>query len=141
MPPPALQTLASTVVIAAIKHRTKPFYGLQFHPEVATRRRRTVSATSAAARDVEVADIDYRTIADVRERVGKSRGSAGCRVGDSSVVAALLVRAIGNRSPASSWTTARSAKRGPTVSSTFRDWFQADAWQMRHFLGGTERVW
>ena len=129
-------TLASTDTcpVAAVKHRTKPFFGLQFHPEV--------SHTPEGGRilrnflhDVcgcqglwKMQTFMDRTIADMRDRVGKSRVICGLSGGvDSSVVAALLVKAIGPQ-VACIFVDNGLLREGEaeSVRHTFRDWFKAD---------------
>jgi GMP synthase (glutamine-hydrolysing) len=147
------ETLAETDTcpIAAVKHRTKPFYGLQFHPEV--------SHTPEGGRilrnflhDVcgcqglwKMQTFIDLTIADVRERVGKSRVICGLSGGvDSSVVAALLVRAIGKQ-VACIFVDNGLLREGEadSVRHTFRDWFKADlrmADASNRFLGALKGV-
>jgi GMP synthase (glutamine-hydrolysing) len=146
-------TLASTETcpVAAVKHRTKPFFGLQFHPEV--------SHTPEGGRilrnflhDVcgcqglwKIQTFMDRTIAEIRERVGKSRVICGLSGGvDSSVVAALLVKAIGAQ-VACIFVDNGLLREGEadSVKHTFRDWFKADlhlADASDRFLGALKGV-
>jgi GMP synthase (glutamine-hydrolysing) len=95
---------STTVHVAGMRHRTRPVFGVQFHPEVAhTPRGGEVIAnflfevcgaeptwTAGAFIDDEVAKI--------AQQVGKSRVICGLSGGvDSSVAAALVHRAIGDQ--------------------------------------------
>jgi GMP synthase (glutamine-hydrolysing) len=91
-----------TCVHAAVKHRTRPLYGLQFHPEVThTPDGKTILANflKQACRCTgtwRLGDFAEQTIRQVRDSVGSDRVICGLSGGvDSSVVAALLYRAIG----------------------------------------------
>ena len=98
------QPLAATDTcpIAAVKHRCQPVYGLQFHPEVTHTPQgqlifgnflKTICQCSGKWK---IGDFAREAIETIRERVGKGRVICGLSGGvDSSVVAALLVEAIG----------------------------------------------
>ena len=90
--------------IAAVRHRVLPVYGLQFHPEV-THTPQGGRVLANFLRRVcgcrgtwQLADVAQRLMHDIRERVGGHRVICGLSGGvDSSVTAALLYRAIGER--------------------------------------------
>jgi len=104
--PAGFITVASSVnaEIAAIAHTGKPYYGLQFHPEV-THTKQGQALLSRFVVDIcgcraqwTAANIVDDAIARVRQRVGKDSVLLGLSGGvDSSVVAALLHRAIGQQ--------------------------------------------
>jgi GMP synthase (glutamine-hydrolysing) len=151
--PSEFETLAvtDTCPIAAVRHRTRPFFGLQFHPEV--------SHTPEGGRilrnflhDVcgcqglwKMTTFIDRTVAEVRERVGKSRVICGLSGGvDSSVVAALLLKAIGPQ-VACIFVDNGLLREGEaeSVKHTFRDWYKADlhvADASARFLGALKGV-
>jgi len=95
----------ATCPIAAVKHRTRPVWAIQFHPEVA----HTPFGSTILGNFLDRAcgspgtwTMDQfldRAVADVRAKVGdEERVVCGVSGGvDSSVVAALLARAIGRR--------------------------------------------
>jgi GMP synthase (glutamine-hydrolysing) len=91
-----------TCPVAAVRHSSRPIYGLQFHPEV--------SHTPQGARVLrnflyevcgcqgrwQIGSFLEQTVADLRKRIGNHRVICGLSGGvDSSVTAALLVRAVG----------------------------------------------
>lgn len=94
----------STCPIAAVKHRSLPIFGLQFHPEVTHTPLGTrllgnflkqVCGCSGAWR---MGDFAEETIDHLRRQVGDGRVICGLSGGvDSAVVAALLSKAIGDR--------------------------------------------
>jgi GMP synthase (glutamine-hydrolysing) len=93
-----------TCPLAAVRHRTLPVFGLQFHPEV---------THTAAGGDIlgnflrgacgcsgawRLEDFERTTIEALRSRIGGDRLICGLSGGvDSAVVAALLSRAIGSQ--------------------------------------------
>jgi GMP synthase (glutamine-hydrolysing) len=95
----------STCPIAAVKHRDRPFYGLQFHPEVAHTAYGALILGNFLDRICQsrgtwtMGAFLERAVEDIRQRVGPDeRVVCGVSGGvDSSVVAALLARALGPR--------------------------------------------
>ncbi len=100
------QSLAvtDTCPVAAVKHRQLPLYGLQFHPEVT----HTPQGTKILGNFLKhicqctgtwrLEDFAREAIEKIRHRVGDGRVICGLSGGvDSSVVAALLARAIGSQ--------------------------------------------
>lgn len=90
--------------VAAIRHHEKPIYAIQFHPEVVhTEQGSRILENFAVAicgceRDWTPANFIESEIAKVRERVGERQVICGLSGGvDSSVVALLLHKAIGDR--------------------------------------------
>lgn len=89
---------------AAIKHRELPIYGIQFHPEVTHTQHgehllgnfiRNICGCQGSWKISSFIDQECEAI---RERVGNSRVICGLSGGvDSSVTAALLYKAIGDR--------------------------------------------
>jgi len=106
-----------TCPYAAAKHRTRPFYGVQFHPEVTHTPRgdqifqNFLYEICHCKGDWTMGNFVEHSVRLIREQVGL--GKVICRTFrrvDSSVVAALLHKAIGDSSSASSSTTACSGK-------------------------------
>lgn len=100
------QTLASTesCPFAAVRHRTRQIYGLQFHPEVSHTEHGSrlignfVQSVCGCRGNWRITSLIEREIEAIREYVGKSRVICGLSGGvDSSVVAALLSKAIGSQ--------------------------------------------
>jgi GMP synthase (glutamine-hydrolysing) len=123
-----------TCPVAAVKHRSRPVFGLQFHPEVS----HTPHGGQILAnflRDVcgcqglwKMQTFIDRTVQDIRAAVGSKRVICGLSGGvDSSVCAALLLKAIGPQ-VACIYVDNGLMREGETevVKHTFRDWFKAD---------------
>lgn len=100
------ESIASTATCpcAAVKHRQRDVYGLQFHPEVThTPRgaeifRNFLYEICHCTGQWQMSNFIGQTVEDIRRRVGKSKVICGLSGGvDSSVVAALLHRAIGDQ--------------------------------------------
>lgn len=93
-----------TCPIAAVKHRHHPFYGVQFHPEVTHTPhgidilRNFLFDICACSGTWKMSDFLESQVQLIRDRVGPHRVICGLSGGvDSSVVAALLSRAIGRQ--------------------------------------------
>ncbi|WCE03919.1 glutamine-hydrolyzing GMP synthase [Pseudoxanthomonas sp. JBR18] len=104
--PPGFTVTATTdrIPVAAMANEDKRWYGVQFHPEVThtlqgqTLLRRFVTEICGCATLWTAANIIEDQIARVREQVGDDEVILGLSGGvDSSVVAALLHKAIGDK--------------------------------------------
>lgn len=90
--------------LAAVRHRSRPLYGLQFHPEVTHTTygsqilRNFVHKVCQCSGTWKLSDFAEETIKEIRQRVGRDRVICGLSGGvDSSVTAALLSRAVGDQ--------------------------------------------
>ena len=89
---------------AAIEHKTKRLYGLQFHPEVVHTPRgkevllNFVHGVCGCGRDWTMRNYIEQAVEQIRAQVGRERVILGLSGGvDSSVAAALIHRAIGDQ--------------------------------------------
>jgi GMP synthase (glutamine-hydrolysing) len=93
-----------TCPYAAVRHRDKPFFGVQFHPEVTHTPhgfdilRNFLFEICRCRGTWRMSDFVDQAVAAIRKQVGSGRVVCGLSGGvDSSVVAALLARAIGKQ--------------------------------------------
>ncbi|MEL0097176.1 MAG: glutamine-hydrolyzing GMP synthase [Planctomycetaceae bacterium] len=93
-----------TCPFAAVKHNSLPIYGIQFHPEVTHSPeggellKNFLMNICGLTGTWKLGDFADETIARIREQVGNKRVICGLSGGvDSSVVAALLYKAIGDQ--------------------------------------------
>ncbi|MCA9166291.1 MAG: glutamine-hydrolyzing GMP synthase [Planctomycetales bacterium] len=99
---PLAQT--NTCPIAAVRHQSRPVFGLQFHPEVTHTPygkqvlRNFLMSICGCHGTWKLGDFAREAIENVRARVGNGRVICGLSGGvDSAVTAALLYQAIGSR--------------------------------------------
>ncbi len=128
--------LASTPTcpFAAVRHRTLPFYGVQFHPEVThtphgvEMLRNFLYEICKCSGTWSVADFVDTECDRIRKRVGGARVLCGLSGGvDSSVTAALISKAIGDRLTCVFVDNGLLRKNErQLVEATFRDHFDID---------------
>src|SRR5687767_370249 len=123
-----------TCPFAAARHKTRPFYGVQFHPEVTHTPRgdqlfqnflyEICKCTGAWT----MGNFVEQSVRRVREQVGNSKVICGLSGGvDSSVVAALIHKAIGDKLVCIFVDNGLLRKNErELVESTFRDHFRID---------------
>lgn len=123
-----------TCPFAAMKHRNRPFYGVQFHPEV-THTPRGEQIFQNFLYDIcgctgnwTMGNFIEHTTRRVREQVGTGKVICGLSGGvDSSVVAALLHKAIGDQLVCIFVDNGLLRKNErQRVESTFRNHFKID---------------
>jgi GMP synthase (glutamine-hydrolysing) len=120
-----------TCPLAATKHKSRPFYGVQFHPEVTHTPRgeqvfhNFLYEICKCQGNWSMGNFVEQTIKRVREQIGNAKVICGLSGGvDSSVTAALLHKAIGEQLVCIFVDNGllRKGER-PLVESTFRDHF------------------
>ena len=101
--PPDYEILAHTknCPVAAFKHRKKPIYGLQWHPEVihtkngAKMLKNFIFEVCKSERNWKMEDIIEKMVEEIKVAVGEEKAIIGLSGGiDSSVATALAARAI-----------------------------------------------
>jgi len=131
-----LHVLASTPTCpyAAVRHKSQPFYGVQFHPEV-THTPHGIDVLHNFLYHVcgckntwRMSDFMAMQVQRIREQVGDAHVICGLSGGvDSSVVAALLHKAIGKQLTCIFVDNGLLRKNErELVDSTFRDHFDID---------------
>ncbi len=142
-------TLASTKTCphAAVRHREKRFFGVQFHPEVSHTPRGEVILKNflydicGCAGDWKMSDFVSETVRALRTQVGDAKVICGLSGGvDSSVTASLIHQALGDQLVCilvDNGLLRRNEREG--IVATFRDHFHMDLrvvdWS-RQFLAG-----
>jgi len=123
-----------TCPFAAARHRSRPFYGVQFHPEVTHTPRgeqifqNFIYDICKCAGNWTMDNFIEQTVKRVRQQVGNGKVICGLSGGvDSSVVAALLHKAIGDQLICIFVDNGLLRKNErELVESTFRDHFHID---------------
>src|SRR4051812_24577113 len=133
---PEFVPLASTPTcpLAAMRHRTRPFFAVQFHPEVTHTPHGTQMIENFLYRICKaegtwkMGSFVEEAVEGVRKQVGAGHVICGLSGGvDSSVLAALLHKAIGGQLTCIFVDNGLLRKKErETVESTFRDHFKID---------------
>ncbi len=123
-----------TCPFAAVRHKKKKFFGVQFHPEVTHTPKGPLILKNflydicGCSGDWKMSDFVSETVKEIRRRVGKARVICGLSGGvDSSVVASLVHAAIGDNLVCIFVDNGLLRKNErENVVSTFRDHFHID---------------
>jgi len=124
----------ATCPFAAVKHKKKKFYGVQFHPEVSHTPKGALILQNFlydicnCSGDWKMSDFVSESVETIRKKVGNASVICGLSGGvDSSVVASLVHKAIGNQLVCIFVDNGllRRNERAE-VESTFRDHFHID---------------
>jgi len=126
--------LTKTCPHAAVRHRRKKFFGVQFHPEVSHTPRGAAILKNflydicGCRGDWKMSDFVSEAVKSVRQRVGDARVICGLSGGvDSSVVASLIHEAIGDQLVCILVDNGLLRKNErESIVSTFRDHFRID---------------
>jgi GMP synthase (glutamine-hydrolysing) len=140
-----------TCPFAAVKHKKRKFFGVQFHPEVSHTPKGTLILKNflydicGCSGDWKMSDFVSETVEVVRSQAGEAKVICGLSGGvDSSVVASLVHKAIGDQLVCIFVDNGLLRKNErENVVSTFRNHFRMDLrvvdWS-RQFLAGLAGV-
>ena len=123
-----------TCQFAAVRHKKKKFFGVQFHPEVAHTPKGSLILKNflydicGCSGDWKMSDLVSETVHAVRQQVGTATVICGLSGGvDSSIVASLVHKAIGDQLVCIFVDNGQLRKNeAENVVSTFRDHFHID---------------